>query len=337
MTKKIYVAYTGGTIGMQPSSSGYAPACNLTALLHKAIPKAVMNSLPQFHLFEYEQLVDSSNILPDNWRQMAIDIAKHYEMYDGFVILHGTDTMAYSCSMLSFMLSNLQKPVIFTGSQIPLCEPNSDGLTNFIGALSAASDQRLKEVCLYFNNRLFRGNRSCKQSSDDLDAFDSPNYPLLGHTEINIELNESLLWKPTGPENFQLACDTESHVLPLCLFPGISADWLKIALNQPYSAFILKTYGTGNGPDQDIKLLNVLSNTIEQGKIIVNQTQCRSGSVQQNHYAAGSAFAKAGLLSGYDSTPEALFCKLHHLFSTNLPPEQIRTLLHTNISGELTL
>ncbi|MDP0563398.1 MAG: asparaginase [Candidatus Endonucleobacter sp. (ex Gigantidas childressi)] len=337
MTKKIYVAYTGGTIGMQPSSSGYAPACDLATLLHKIIPKSIINNLPQFYLFEYEQLVDSSNILPDNWRQIATDIANHYEEYDGFVILHGTDTMAYSCAMLSFMLNNLQKPVIFTGSQIPLCEPSSDAIINFIGALSAASDERLKEVCLYFNNRLLRGNRSSKQSSDDLDAFVSPNYPQLGHKGINIELDESLLWKPTGAENFQLSCDTEPHVLPLCLFPGISADWLRIALNQPYSAFILKTYGTGNGPDKNIKLLNVLSDTTEQGKIIVNQTQCFKGSVQQNHYASGSAFAKAGLISAYDTTPEALFCKLHHLFSTSLPPEQIKSLLNTNLSGELTL
>ena len=149
------------------------------------------------------------------------------------------------------MLQNLQKPVIFTGSQIPLCEARTDGLENFVGALTVASDERIKEVCLYFNGRLMRGNRSRKLNAYWFDAFDSPNYPWLGRADIHIELNQQLLWQPQGTENFQLACDSDSHVLPLCLFPGITADWLSVALSQPYSAFVLRTYGTGNGPDQD--------------------------------------------------------------------------------------
>ena len=335
MAKKIYVAYTGGTIGMKPTDSGYAPGDNLMALLNEKLPQDVMNSLPQFDLFEYEQLIDSSNIRPDNWKQIAADIAGRYKDYDGFVVLHGTDTMAYSCSMMSFMLQNLQKPVIFTGSQIPLCEARTDGLENFVGALSVASDERIKEVCLYFNGRLMRGNRSRKLNAYWFDAFDSPNYPWLGRADIHIELNEQLLWQPTGPEQFQLACDSAPHVLPLCLFPGISAEWLKTALSQPYSAFILRTYGTGNGPDQDMALLKVLSDASAQGKVIVNQTQCHRGTVRQGSYAAGSALARAGLVSGYDATPEALFCKLHHLFSLGTSPEQVREQVSASLCGEL--
>ena len=320
MAKKIYVAYTGGTIGMKPTNSGYAPGNNLMSLLTEKLSQDVMKNLPEFDLYEYDTLIDSSNIRPDNWTQIATDIAGKYNDYDGFVVLHGTDTMAYSCSMLSFMLQNLQKPVIFTGSQIPLAEARTDGLENFVGALSVASDKRIKEVCLYFNGRLMRGNRSRKLNAYWFDAFDSPNYHWLGRADIHIELNEQLLWQPTGQENFQLQCDSESHVLPLCLFPGITADWLKIALSQPYSAFIIRTYGTGNGPDQDEALLNVLTESTSQGKVIVNQSQCHRGTVRQGSYAAGSALARAGLISGFDITLEALFCKLHHLFSIGKNP-----------------
>ena len=334
MGKKIYVIYTGGTIGMIPTDTGYAPSDNLSTLLNKNLLDRGIT--PSFYLFTSENLIDSSNICPDNWLQIATDIANNYQKYDGFVILHGTDTMAYSCSMVSFMLQNLKKPVIFTGSQIPLCEPHTDGFNNFIGSLNAASDQRIKEVCLYFNGKLMRGNRSRKFDANKLNAFDSPNFPLLNQTNTLAELNEELLWKTKDPENFQLHCDSEPHILPLCLFPGISANWLHTALTQPYSAFILQTYGTGNGPDQDKKLLKILSDANKNGKIIINQTQCYQGAVQQGRYAAGSALSKAGLINGLDITPEAMFCKLHYLFSINKPTEQIKKLAEQNLCGEQT-
>ncbi|MDD7804432.1 MAG: asparaginase [Endozoicomonas sp. (ex Botrylloides leachii)] len=335
MTKKIYVAYTGGTIGMEHTQYGYSPASNLMTLINQKLSQDVMDNLPQFELHEYDKLIDSSNICPDNWKQMAEDIANRYQAYDGFVILHGTDTMAYSSSMLSFMLQNLQKPIIFTGSQIPLCEARTDALENFITALIIASDERVKEVCLYFNRRLMRGNRSLKVNAHGFDGFDSPHYPDLGRVGIDINLNEQYLWQPQGVENFQLACDVRSHVLPLSLFPGITSDWLKIALNQPYSAFVLRTYGTGNGPDKDKALINVLTEACERGIIIVNQSQCYRGAVKQG-YASGSALNQAGLLNSHDATPEALFCKLQHLFSVGKTPEQVRRLVNINLSGELT-
>ncbi|OED41371.1 L-asparaginase 1 [Endozoicomonas sp. (ex Bugula neritina AB1)] len=335
MSKRIYVAYTGGTIGMRPSESGYVPGDNLMGLLEEKLSPEVMASLPEFELHEYEQLIDSSNIRPDNWHQIASDIASRYDGFDGFVVLHGTDTMAYSCSMISFMLQNLKKPVIFTGSQIPLCEARTDGLENLVGALTMAADDRIKEVCLYFNGRLLRGNRSRKLNAYLFDAFDTPNYPWLGRADINVELNEPLLWAPKGPENFKLECDSDTHVGILQLFPGITASWMESALAQPMDAFILRTYGTGNGPDGDQALLDTFAEATSNGKLIVNLSQCHRGTVHQANYAAGSALANAGLVGGLDTTTEAMFCKLHHLYSQGMNSEQVKENLARSFSGEV--
>ncbi len=337
MRKKIYIAYTGGTIGMRPSDSGYAPGDNLLGLLSQKLSTDVLTSLPEFELYEYPQLIDSSNVRPQNWQQIATDIAQHYHQFDGFVVLHGTDTMAYSCAMVSFMLQNLHKPVIFTGSQIPLCEARTDALENVIGALTLATDERINEVCLYFSGRLLRGNRVRKLHASQFDAFDSPNYPWLGRADIHIALNESLLWQPKGAEQFQLQCDPQSHVGIVPLFPGITAQWVEAALNQAMDAFILQTYGTGNGPDGDPELLATLARATDQGKLIVNLTQCLKGSVQQDSYAAGSALARTGVVSGLDTTPEAMFCKLHHLYSQGLETDAVSALLNVNLAGESTV
>ena len=335
--KKIYVAYTGGTIGMKPTDSGYAPAENLMGLLEEKLPANVRSNFPAFDLGEYEQLIDSSNIRPDNWKQVANDIASKYDEYDGFVVLHGTDTMAYSCSMMSFMLRNLDKPVIFTGSQIPLCEARTDGLENLVGALTLATDERIKEVCLYFNGRLMRGNRCRKQNAYLFDAFDTPNYPWLGRADINIELDEFLLWKPEGKTEFLLDCDSKTNVGILQLFPGITAEWVESILNQPMKAFIIRTYGTGNGPDGDQAFLDVLKKATDAGKLIVNLTQCHRGTVHQGSYAAGSALANAGVVGGLDTTTEAMFCKLHHLFSNGLSLAEVKEQLGVSLAGEMTL
>ncbi|MGB0360073.1 MAG: asparaginase domain-containing protein, partial [Endozoicomonas sp.] len=270
-----------------------------------------------------------------NWKQIASDIANLYENYDGFVVLHGTDTMAYSCSMTSFMLQNLNKPVIFSGSQIPLCEARSDGLENFVGALTMAADDRIKEVCLYFNGRLLRGNRSHKVNACLFDAFDSPNYHWLGRADIHVELNEAFLWKPTGTEKFQLACNSDIHVGILQLFPGITAQWMESVLNQPINAFILRTYGTGNGPDGDHTLLNTFANATAKGKLIVNLTQCYRGTVHQKSYATGSVLARAGLVGGLDTTTEAMFCKIHHLYSLGMHTDEVKAMLSVNLAGEV--
>lgn len=305
-------------------------------LLEEKLSPDVMASLPAFELFEYPQLIDSSNIRPGNWQQIAADIASRYEQFDGFVVLHGTDTMAYSCSMISFMLQNLQKPIIFTGSQIPLCEARTDGLENLVGALTVATDDRIKEVCLYFNGRLLRGNRARKLNAYLFDAFDSPNYPWLGRADIHVELNETLLWRPKEAEKFQLDCDGETHVGILqrsghyCPVDGVCAS-------QPMDAFILRTYGTGNGPDADHALLDTFARATASGKLIVNLTQCHRGTVHQGSYAAGSALAKAGIVGGLDTTTEAMFCKLHHLYSLGLGTDAVKALLSDSLAGEVSI
>ncbi len=337
MSKKIYVAYTGGTIGMRPSDSGYVPGDNLLNLLQDKLSPEVMTSLPAFELFEYPQLIDSSNIRPEHWLQIASDIASRYDHFDGFVILHGTDTMAYSCSMISFMLQNLQKPVIFSGSQIPLCEARTDALENFVGALTMAADARIKEVSLFFNGRLLRGNRAHKLNAHLFDAFDSPNYPWLGRADIHVELSEPLLWQPKKPENFQLQCDSQPRVGVLQLFPGINAQWVQSILNQPMDAFILRTYGTGNGPDADQALLATFANATARGKLIVNLTQSHRTTVNQSGYAAGSALTQTGIVSGLDTTTEAMFCKLHHLYSLGLTTEAVRGMLEVSLAGEVSV
>ncbi|WP_330927282.1 type I asparaginase [Candidatus Sororendozoicomonas aggregata] len=337
MSKKIYVAYTGGTIGMVLTDKGYVPTNNLLELLLKKLPEATLAQLPAFDLFEYPLLIDSSNIQPAHWQVIAADISNRYEQYDGFVILHGTDTMAYTSSMLSFMLQGLGKPVIVTGSQIPLCEPDTDALDNVMGALTVAEQETIKEVCLYFAGRILRGNRSRKIHTSAPAAFDSPNAPWLGTLDTALAVNEELLWSSKPATSFNLACDIAPHAAPVSLFPGISAKYLSALLDQPFSAFILQTYGAGNGPDQDQSLLKTLSKATAAGKVIVNVSQCYQGSVSQGVYGTGTALADAGLVSACDTTPEALFCKLHYLLSQGFQSEQVKAAVNTSLCGEVTV
>ncbi|PVZ64365.1 asparaginase [Pelagibaculum spongiae] len=332
---KVLVIYTGGTIGMQPTDRGYAPAGNMLELINQKIPAASLSDLPQFELLEYQTLIDSSNIQPENWAQIATDISKNYAQYDGFVVLHGTDTMAYTASMLSFMLQGLSKPVIVTGSQIPLCRSRTDAVENIVGALTLAANDQIAEVCLYFNGRVLRGNRARKLNAWHMDAFDSPNFGWLGRLDIKLQLNATLL-KASDKPQFDLTCQPEPLAMLLPLFPGISPQWILKAADMPAKAIILHTYGAGNGPESS-EFLAALKSLTDQGKLIVNLTQCLKGAVVQDSYAAGTALAEVGVISGGDMTPEAAFCKLHFLFSQGLTREQVIEMMRTNLVGEISL
>ncbi len=332
--KHIYIAYTGGTIGMKKSDHGYIPVAGFMETQLKSMPEFHRDEMPLFTFNEYTPLIDSSDMTPMDWQRIADDIKANYEQYDGFVILHGTDTMAYTASALSFMLENLNKPVIITGSQIPLVELRSDGQSNLLNALHLAANYPINEVTLFFNNQLLRGNRSTKAHADGFNAFLSPNFPPLIEAGINIQLNNiELNKKPQGP--FTVHPITPQPIGVITMYPGISFEVIRNTLLQPVNAMILLTFGVGNAP-QNPELLDQLKEATRRGVIVMNLTQCLSGKVNMGGYATGCALADAGVLSGYDMTPEAALAKLHYLLSQDLPTEEIRNLMQQDLRGELT-
>ncbi|QCR36031.1 asparaginase [Nissabacter sp. SGAir0207] len=332
--KSIYVAYTGGTIGMQRSDQGYVPVSGHLQRLLAAMPEFHRPEMPDFTIHEYAPLIDSSDMTPEDWQHIADDIRQRYDEYDGFVILHGTDTMAFTASALSFMLENLDKPVIVTGSQIPLEALRSDGQINLLNSLYLAANHPVKEVCLFFNNKLYRGNRTTKAHADGFDAFASPNLaPLL---EAGIHIRR--LATPTLPA--AAAPLKVHHITPqpigvVTIYPGISGEVVSNFLRQPVKALILRSYGVGNAP-QKPALLDELRQASERGIVVVNLTQCMTGRVNMGGYATGNALAHAGVISGFDMTVEAALTKLHFLLSQPFSPEEIRTLMQQNLRGELT-
>jgi len=335
MRKRVYIAYTGGTIGMQKTAHGYKPVPGYLQTMMSGLPELKHSSMPLYDIREYKPLLDSSNMTPDDWLKIAEDIATHYNSYDGFVVLHGTDTMAYTSSALPFMLQGIQKPVIITGAQIPLCEVRNDARENLITAMLIAANFAIPEVCLCFGSKLLRGNRAVKIDAEGFDAFDSPNFPVLGTVGIEIKINWDLL-KPTSKRTKPLAVKPmrESRVAVLRLFPGIPADIVNNVLQPPIKGLVLETYGIGNGPE-DPGLLNALKAATERGVVIVNCTQCIKGSVNMEDYATGAALAGAGVISGYDMTVEAALAKMSYLFSRNLAPESIKKNMQTDLQGEL--
>ncbi len=336
MSKKtIYVAYTGGTIGMQPSPQGYIPVSGHLQQHLQSMPEFHHPDMPNFVIKEYQPLIDSSDMTPKDWQIIASDIVDNYTDYDGFVILHGTDTMAFTASALSFMLEGLNKPVIVTGSQIPLSQLRSDGQQNLLNALYVAAHYPICEVGLFFNNRLFRGNRSTKAHANGFDAFASPNLPPLLEAGIHIRRRavDSL---PTQVDKLTLHPITPQPIGVLTIYPGISADVVRNFALQPVKALILRSYGVGNAP-QAAAFLNELQQASERDIVVVNLTQCQSGKVDMGGYATGNALARAGVISGADLTVEAALTKLHFLLSQSLSIGQIRTLMQQNLRGELTI
>ncbi len=338
MKKRVYIAYTGGTIGMKKNSDGfYAPAPGYLEEQMAVMPKLNDPAMPEYTIHEYDPLLDSSNMTPENWLEIAHDIADKYNKYDGFVVIHGTDTMAYTASALPFMLRGLGKPVIITGSQIPLCEVRSDARENLITALTIAANYAIPEVCLYFGNKLLRGCRSVKVNAGSLDAFASPNFQPLGTAGIEIKINHDLILDMPDQESSLMVQEfIEPMVGTLRLFPGILTQIVSNILQPPLKGLVLETYGVGNCPDSDKRLLAVLQEATERGVVIVNCTQCLTGTVHMGDYATGSALAKAGVISGYDMTTEAALAKLFYLFSIGHSPDGVRSEMQKNLRGELT-
>ncbi|KAB0464497.1 asparaginase [Vibrio kanaloae] len=335
--KHIYIAYTGGTIGMQKSvDHGYVPVAGFMDKQLAGMPEFHRPEMPEYTIHEYSPLMDSSDMTPLDWQTIADDIRANYDKYDGFVILHGTDTMAYTASALSFMLENLGKPVIVTGSQIPLAELRSDGQANLLNALHIAANYPINEVTLFFNNRLMRGNRSTKSHADGFNAFTSPNLTPLLEAGINIQLSNNVKVNEQPRGAFKVHNITPQPIGVITMYPGISHEVIRNTLLQPVNAMILLTFGVGNAP-QNPELLQHLKEASERGVIVVNLTQCLAGKVNMGGYATGCALAEAGVISGYDMTPEAALAKLHYLLSQSLSYEEVKTQMQQVLRGEMNL
>lgn len=331
--KRIYIAYTGGTIGMQPSEQGFVPAPGMMAKQLAALPELHRPEMPEFELHEYAPLIDSAEMTPAHWQRIADDVAAHYDEYDGFIILHGTDTMAYTASALSFMFENLAKPVLVTGSQIPLASLRTDARANLLNALFIAAEHPLAEVCLFFEDKLLRGNRSTKARADGFDAFDSPNLPPLAQAGIEIRRSAVQALQPdTGV--FSVQSITPQPIAVVTLYPGISYEVIANALQAPVKALILRSYGVGNAP-RTPELLAIFEEARDRGVLVLNLSQCYSGRVAMGSYATGSALAQAGVLSGSDMTLEAALAKLHVLLSRDIAADTLRALMQESLRGEL--
>ena len=286
--------------------------------------------------------IDSSSMNPKHWGEIAEVIERHYDSVDGFVVLHGTDTMAYTASALSFMLENLRKPVIITGSQLPIGEVRTDGEENLITALqiAAATDAggrpMVREVAILFEHHLWRGNRCIKRSADNFDAFKSNNYPELASIGLGIHFNRASLWR-NDSRNMPLKVQYEmdDNLVMLDLFPGISRKVVEHVLNAPgLKGVVMKSFGAGNAP-ADEWFLDAVRQTVERGIVVVNITQCPNGCVHPQLYAAGLNLAKVGVVSGRDMTSEAAITKLMYLFGRGLSPDKVKEYLNMPLRGEM--
>lgn len=337
---KILIIYTGGTIGMIESPT--------THTLEPFDFSHLIDNVPKIKLLDYQidsvtlnPPIDSSNMNPEHWRKIAETIEKNYRSYDGFVILHGTDTMAYTASALSFMLENLSKPVIITGSQLPIGEVRTDGEENLITALQIAADRNqgglpmVQEVAILFENYLWRGNRSTKMSADNFNAFKSNNYPALAKIGLDIHYNEDALLRTTEHRPLRVHTNLERGVLFLDLFPGITEESLRHQLSTPgVKGIVLKTFGAGNAPTAKW-FIDSLADAVKEGKVIVNVTQCVNGGVH-HLYQSSDGLVSSGIVSGHDITAEAAITKLMYLFGMGLEAADVADHFGHSICGELT-
>ena len=308
--------------------------------IYKLMP-VLLNFDFELKSFSFDPLIDSSNVTPAFWVKLAEVIEENYEKYDGFVILHGTDTMAYSASMLSFMLENLDKPVIFTGSQLPMGVVRTDGRDNFINAIEIAAAHingipRVPEVAIYFENKLMRGNRTNKFNADNFNAFLSGNFPLLAEVGVHVRYYPDLILKP-GTGKLRVHKKLDNSVIILKLFPGIAEIVVKNALNiEGLKGVILETFGAGNAPT-DSWFIDALAQAIEKGIIIYNVTQCKGGAVEMGRYETSMLLGQIGVIGGFDITTESAVAKMMFLLGQGHSTAEIKKLLQVPLRGELTL
>ena len=321
---------------MKPGNDGYHPSAGFLGKQLADIVELQSDQTPDYALVEFNPVIDSSNMTPDTWLEIAQAVQKRYDHFDGFVIIHGTDTMAYTASALPFMLGGLSKPVILTGSQIPLCRVRNDARENLITSLLLAGNYHVPEVTIFFGNKLLRGCRATKVSANRFNAFDSPNFPPLGTVGTDINIFSHNVRVPEIPQDLQLRKIERQSVATFRLFPGVSYRVIENVLRQPLLALVLESYGVGNGPALDSDLLRVIREATDAGIVIVSCTQCQHGKVSQNDYTVGTAFQQAGVTSGCDMSVEAALAKLQYLFTHYSDVDEIKKLVGQNLVGELT-
>jgi len=332
--KKILILHTGGTIGMTRSEKGYVPDRRYFRQALQKMDSLRAPGMPAWELTETRKLLDSSNMTVKDWNEIGGIIADRYAAFDGFVVLHGTDTMAYTASALSFMLEGLDKPVILTGSQIPLCELRSDGRDNLITSLLIAADGKTREVCIYFGGRLLRGNRATKWSADGLIAFASPNYPSLAEAGIAVQYDEKAMLPPQkGPFGLQRMEEVPIGVIKV--FPGIAFGLFEAIMTERLKGIVVETFGAGNIPAGGGALLPIIRRAFENGSIVTVCSQCPQGTVSLGAYETSSALKAAGAVSGKDLTTEAAVAKLYYLFSKGLSAREIKSAMEQNLRGEM--
>lgn len=341
-TSSVLLIYTGGTIGMgsNPQTGALEPLDLKHMVAHMPELAAMETSIDTY---QFTPPIDSSDMTPRLWSQLVRIISDRYRQYDGFVVLHGTDTMAYTASALSFMMENLTKPVVLTGSQLPIGQLRTDGKENLITSIEIAAARHqdgspfVPEVCIYFNGRLLRGNRSTKVNADGFDAFKSFNYPALGESGVNITYFEERILKPdfTRPMMPHFALD--ANVIVFSLFPGLQEDLIRHVVDAPeLRSIVMRSFGSGNAPRQSW-LAALLRRATERGITVVNVSQCMSGHVEMGRYGTGYQLKQAGVVSGGDSTVEAAVTKLMFLQGMFSDPHLVRSYMSRSIAGEITL
>jgi L-asparaginase len=338
---KILLIYTGGTIGMSKDfETGALKAFNFSKLLQN-IPELKQLDC-EIETVSFENPIDSSNMNPEMWTKIATIIEENYSNFDGFVVLHGSDTMSYSASALSFMLENLAKPVVFTGSQLPIGDLRTDAKENLITAIQIASLHEngkpvIHEVCLYFEYKLYRGNRTSKVNAEHFRAFTAPNYPELVESGVHLKLNSHLFLPIKKDAKLIVHKNLDNHVAIIKMFPGMSEVVLSSILSiKNLRGIVLETYGSGNAPTEDW-FLKLIEKAIQSGLHIVNVTQCSGGSVNMGQYETSTALKSLGVISGKDITTEAAITKLMYLLGHNIPPAEFKDVFETALRGEISL
>jgi len=339
---RILIVYTGGTIGMieNPNTRALEPF-NFEHLIDN-VPKIKWLDYDIDHI-QLEPPLDSSNISINDWQKIAATIEQHYSDYDGFVVLHGTDTMAYTASALSFMLQDLAKPVIITGSQLPIGEVRTDGEENLITALQIAAERTkddtpmVQEVAILFENYLWRGNRATKKSANNFNAFKSYNYPSLARIGLRIHYNDDALRRVPCDRALKVHYALDSAVMFIDLFPGLTESTLRHMLATPnIKGVVLRSYGSGNAPSSEWFVRSV-KEAVQRGLVVINITQCVNGGINPRRYATGDSLAATGVVNGHDMTTEAAITKLMHLLASGMTVESVKRAMETDICGEMSI